>query len=341
MNEDLKRIALAGFGAWGQMHARAIANIEGAKIVSVFCHSARSETAAADQIPDVMRYSDYECMLAAGDFDVVDITIPNDLHASFAIAALGTGAYVLLEKPLGISRDECEAVVVASRASTGLVAVNHELRASHQWRGIRDCISAGQIGEVRYQHLSLFRHQFRQGSGGWRFTPARVGSWVLEELVHFVDLVVWYATENGRPTRVSTCANATTPELSDNLTTVLEWADGSFAALTQCLSGFEHHVLSEISGSDGAIRSWWSGAFDRSTEPGFGVRIKRRSMEPKDIAIARSGEAFELEDNLRAALSGFRCGRSILPAEEARIAVDICLCAEESLHRGHPIELIH
>ena len=331
MTDSVSRIALAGFGAWGQMHARALGAIDGAEVVAVYCHGESSAKAAAEHLPDVPRFDDYEAMLAAGGYDVVSVTVPNHAHSRFACLALDAGANVFLEKPAGLSLRQCDEVIAAADRTGGRVAVNHELRVSHQWKAVRDIVAAGDIGPVRYQHLSLFRHKFRQGSGGWRYDPQKVGSWVLEELVHFFDLVMWYAAENGRPARVRTVGNGGTDGLIRNFAATLEWADGSAAVLSQCLSGFEHHT--------GAVRTWWTGAMDRTPHPEFALKVQRGDREPEPIDIPRSGEVFELEENLRLALAGFREGRSIFSPREARLAVEICLAADEAYRTGAPVEL--
>ena len=339
MTQPETRVALAGFGAWGQMHARAIAAIDNAAIVSVFCHSERSAAAARELVPDARQFGSYAAMLAEGGFDVVNVTVPNNVHADFAVAALDAGADVFLEKPVGITLGECDAVIAAAGEAGRRVAVNHELRVSHQWRGVREIVAAGDIGKVRYQKFSLFRHKFRQGSGGWRYDPARVGSWVLEELVHFFDLVMWYAAENGAPARVTAYGNGATDGLVDNFCTVLEWEDGSVAVLSQCLSGFEHHTALEIGGTAGGVRTWWSGAQDRTMHPEFELKVQRGTVDVETVAVPKSGEVFELEENLRAAYAGFREGRSILTPEETRIAIEVCLAAERSHREGRPVAL--
>ncbi len=339
MTDSVSRIALAGFGAWGQMHARALGAIDGAEVVAVYCHGENSARAAAEHLPGVPRFDDYEAMLAAGGYDVVSVTVPNHAHSRFACLALEAGANVFLEKPAGLSLRQCDEVIAAADRTGGLVAVNHELRVSHQWKAVRDIVAAGDIGPVRYQHLSLFRHKFRQGSGGWRYDPHKVGSWVLEELVHFFDLVMWYAAENGRPALVRTVGNGGTDGLIRNFAATLEWADGSAAVLSQCLSGFEHHTLLEVSGETGAVRTWWTGAMDRTPHPEFALKVQRGDREPEPVDIPRSGEVFELEENLRLALAGFREGRSIFSPREARLAVEICLAADEAYRTGAPVEL--
>src|SRR5882757_3298348 len=321
MNTTTSRIALAGFGAWGQMHARAIDAIDGATVVSVYCHSEASEKAATELLPTARRFRDYSGMLAAGGFEVVDVTVPNHVHAEFTIAALTAGVHVFQEKPLGLTLAECGAVIAAARRTGKLVALNHELRVSRQWGLVRDFAARGELGKIRYQHFSLFRRKFRQGSGGWRYDATKVGSWILEELVHFFDLVLWYAQENGAPARVHAFGTGQASGLTDNFTTTLQWNDGSVAVLSQCLSGFEHHTLLEVGGESGSVRTWWSGARDRTLHPEFELKVQRAGGEPETVAIPKSGEVFELEENLRAALQGFRAGRSILSPEEARASI--------------------
>ena len=333
------RVALAGFGAWGQMHLQALQAGSAADVVAVYCHGENSATAARALLPQARRFDDYPTMLAAGGFDVVNVTVPNDVHAEFAIAALQAGAHVFLEKPLGLDLAQCDAVIAASARTGRLVALDHELRVSHQWGAIRDLIAAGDIGTVRYQHFTLFRHPFRQGSGGWRYEPARVGSWILEELVHFFDLVLWYATELGPPARVHAFGSDRGRGLQDNFVTVLEWPDGATATLSQCLAGFEHHTALEVAGSGGALRTWWSGAMDRTLTPDFELKASRRGGTVERIAVPKSGEAFELEENLRLALAGFAAGRSTLPPQEARASIAVCLAAEEAWRTGAAVSL--
>ena len=339
MTGETTRVALAGFGAWGQMHAKAIGDLVGAEIVAVYCHSERSAGIAREQLPGVAITQDYQAMLAAGGFDAVNICVPNDRHAEFAVAALEAGANVFLEKPLGITLEQCDAVETAARRTGRLVALNHELRVSKQWGRVRAIAGGGDLGRVRYQHLSLFRHAFRQGAGGWRYDPARVGSWILEEMVHFFDLVLWYASENGKPARVRAFGNGSGADLTENFVAVLEWDDGAVAVLTQCLSGFEHHTLLEVTGEAGGLRTWWSGAQDRTYRPEFGFKVRRGGSEVEEVVIPTSGEVFELEANLGAAYEGFAAGRSILPPEEARVSVEVCLAAEEAYRTGEAVAL--
>ncbi len=332
------RVALAGFGAWGLMHARAIRAIDGASVVAVLARSEAARAQASAEIPGVAIHRDLDTLLAEPGVDVVDVLLPNHLHAQTAIRALETGHHVFLEKPLGLTLAECDAVQAAVVRSGRQLAVNHELRVSRQWGAVRDAIDAGELGSIRHQHLSLFRRPFRPGAGGWRHDPARVGSWVLEELVHFIDLILWYAEANGLPARVGAHGGTWTPgALSDHFTLVLEWDDGATAVLNQCLGGFEHHTVLEVAGSRGALRTWWSGTMDRTLTPGFEMKRRIGDGEVETVEIPLSGEVFELEEHLRRAFAGFAADRSVMSCAMARPSIAICLAAERAWREGRSV----
>jgi hypothetical protein len=68
-----------------------------------------------------------------------------------------------------------------------------------------------------------------------------------------------------------------------------------------------------------------------------GGRVSRR--EPETLAAPHSGEVFELEETLRAAIAGFRHGTAPVGAEEARRSIIICLAAEAACRTGDVIGL--
>jgi len=333
------RVALAGFGAWGLMHARAIAAIDGAEVVAILARSEASHAAAAQAVPTARLVDSFEQLLTIDGVDVVNVLLPNHLHAQAAVAALEAGRHVLLEKPLGLSLAQCDAVVDASHRTGRLVAVNHELRVSHQWGLVHRRITQGDIGEVRHQHMSLFRKAFRTGAGGWRYDRERVGSWVLEELVHFIDLVLWYGERGGMPKSVTAFGGSRDEPLSDHFSMVLEWSGGATAVLNQCLGGFEHHTVLEVAGSNGALRTWWSGTMDRTTTPSFDLRLRCGTADVQTLPIPLSGEVFELEEHLRQAYAGFAAGRSVMSPEAARRSVAVALAAERSWTEGRTVPL--
>ena len=78
-------------------------------------------------IEHVFGYDDYDVALASGLFDAVYIGLPNSLHADFAIKALKAGIHALVEKPLAISVEECEAMIRAAEEGDALLMTAYRL----------------------------------------------------------------------------------------------------------------------------------------------------------------------------------------------------------------------
>ena len=331
------RVGVIGFGAWGKFHARGWCKVPGATLAGIAAHGEVSAAEAVAEFPDVPIHRSLAALLDSG-VEVVDIIAPNHLHAAMVLAALEAGCHVVVEKPLATSTADLDRIVAAERASNRRVSVVHELRVSEQWGLIRQEIAAGAIGTPMAGVYSLFRRPFRGGSAGWRHDPARVGSWILEEPVHFLDLLVWYFGAHGNPATVQ--ATATPGTLGANLAMTVRYASGAFFTVTQILDGFEHHCALDIAGTEGALRSWWSAGDARVTESNAGLSIRRAGAEaPETIQFGQSGEVFELVEHLRRSHAAFLAGTTPLSAEEAALSVRLCLAAEESVRLGRAVAL--
>jgi myo-inositol 2-dehydrogenase / D-chiro-inositol 1-dehydrogenase len=336
------RFGLIGYGAWGRHHAEAIAATSGAALTAIACRTEATAAVAKRDFPDLSVHRDYRELLARPDVDAVDVVVPNSLHAEIGVAALEHGKDVLLEKPMARNAAECDALIAAARRAGRVLSIGHELRLSAQWGRVKALIDAGDIGAPRYMLFELFRFPYRRGADGWRYDADRVGSWVLEEPVHAFDFALWYFERWGDPVSVLAAGNGPSPHagMYDNFTALVRFPGSRYAVITQTLAAFHYHQVMEVVGSEGAIRGWWSGALDRSLTPTFELSVKRRGRgEPELVPIARSGELFELRDQLAATVAAFRDRRPLVTGEEARKRVIMCVEAERSAREGREVAL--
>jgi myo-inositol 2-dehydrogenase/D-chiro-inositol 1-dehydrogenase len=336
------RFGLIGYGLFGRHHARAIAQAPGATLAAIACRSRETAAVARKDHPDAAVELDYRALLARRDIEAVDIVVPNDLHEEIGVAALEAGKDVLLEKPLGPTLGACDRLIDTARRTGRVLSVGHELRLSEQWGAIKRVIDAGDLGDLRCVLFDLFRFPYRPGSGGWRYERHRIGSWIMEELVHHFDLVLWYFAQWGTPIAVSAVGHARGGDaaLTEMLTATLRFAGGRYAVVTLTLTGFEYHLACEVIGAEGALRGWWSASMDRTRQADFGVTVRRRGKaEPERVSLTASGELFELEEQLRLCVAAFRERRPLVSAEDARNAVAVCLAVEEALRQGREVPL--
>jgi len=333
---------LIGYGAWGKHHARAICAAPGLTLAGVACGSDVSADAARRDLPSIRVYRDYRELLRDPSIEAVDVVTPNHLHGEVGVAALEAGKDVLLEKPMAVTVAECDRLVAAAERSNRVLTVGHELRVSTQWAAIKSLLDAGEIGHPLYALVTLFRHPYRPGSGGWRYVADRVGSWILEEPVHFVDFVMWYFESVGDPISVLAVGNSKNRQagMSDNVSAIIRFPRGVYAVITQTLAGFEHHSAVEIVGMEGAIRTWWSATTARTLEPSHELKVQRRgAMECETLTLAPSGELFELREEIRQTAAAFGERRPLVSGMEARKRVLVCLEAERSLREGRELSL--
>jgi myo-inositol 2-dehydrogenase/D-chiro-inositol 1-dehydrogenase len=332
------RIGLIGYGAWGSHHAAAIAETRGLELAAVCAASAESRERAMAEF-GVPVVGDYRELLAAGSLDAVDIVLPTHLHKEVATAALQAGLHVLLEKPMALTPDECAAIIAAWRASGRVLYVGHEFRLSTQWGKMRDLVVEGRIGRPLCATIDLWRRPYRLGSDSWRYDRQRVGSWVLEEPIHFFDAVSWWLKEAGRPVSVYASASRLpgTPEaLWNNMHAVLRYESGAHATVTQTLAVCEHHITAKIIGEQGAVLSFWDGEMDRTTRPNASLRLFHDG-KLEELPIAPSGEFYELRTELaQFADSCAGAAAPIISPEEAAMAVEICWAAEQSIVSAAP-----
>jgi myo-inositol 2-dehydrogenase/D-chiro-inositol 1-dehydrogenase len=336
------RFGVIGYGLWGRHHAAAISAAPGATLAAIACATETTAAAASRDFPGVPVVLGHRALLARDDVEAVALVVPNHLHEEIGVAALEAGKDVLLEKPLANTLRGCDRLIAAARASGRVLTVGHQLRLSAQYGRVKALIDAGDIGVPVHASFTLFRFPFRPGSDGWRHDAARVGSWLLEETVHVFDLLAWYFDGVGAPRSVHAFGDTARrgPGMSDNFTAVLRFPGEAHALVSQTLAAFEYHQALHVVGTEGAIRSWWSGTTDRTPHPAFALHVARRGRGAVEtVAVEQSGEVVELAVQAREVVAAFRGRRPLLSGEEARRSVVMCLAAEQSLREEREVAL--
>lgn len=335
------RFALAGFGAWGKFHAQSIASHPDAKLVAITSPSQASRDEALSLYPDAQVFADATEMIGACEFDIIDIATPSHTHREIALAAMQRGRHVLLEKPMAITLEDCKAIVAGAREHGVHLAVGHELRLSSQWGEIKEIIKRGTIGEPQYVLVELSRKPYRTGASGWRYDQSRVGSWVLEEPIHFFDLARWYLQNSGDPVELYAYGSSRDPQrptLFDNFSAMFKYANGSYAVVSQTLAAFEHHQTVKVSGTKGALWAGWSGALDRTLEPTAFLKVFDGETLENVALTKQSGEVFELREEIAQCVEMVRTGKQpIATGQDGLWSAGLCLVAEESIRQGRPL----
>lgn len=145
------------------------------------------------EISKIRIFSDYQEMLAEVKPDVVAITTPSGSHAAIGLAAIDTGAHVLIEKPLTLSLREADEILERARLKNRQVAVGHIYRFFPLVQAVQADMASGRFGQVLYGDVKVrWGHdQAYYDQAAWRGTWNQDGGALMNQSVHALDLMTW------------------------------------------------------------------------------------------------------------------------------------------------------
>ena len=146
------RYAVVGAGWISQIaFMPALPQVENSEITAIVTGNSdkAAELAEFYGIKNVYTYSQYDAMLAADVVDAVYIALPNSLHAEFAIRAMNAGKHAMVEKPLAISVEECQAMIAAADENGVYLMTAYRLHCEPGTIEALERIRAGEIGEPK------------------------------------------------------------------------------------------------------------------------------------------------------------------------------------------------
>lgn len=139
-------------------------------------------------------FNSLEELLASGlTTDVINICTPNSLHGPQAISALKSGSHVVIEKPMCLSRADCEAVIHQSMQSSKLVFCVMQNRYSPPSVWLKEIVSTGILGKIFMVQVNCFwnRDERYYKTGGWKGSQTIDGGTLFTQFSHFVDIMYW------------------------------------------------------------------------------------------------------------------------------------------------------
>ncbi|HEX6961687.1 MAG TPA: Gfo/Idh/MocA family oxidoreductase, partial [Lacipirellula sp.] len=103
---------IIGAGMISRFHAKALADVRGARLVAC-CDNTPGRAAALAKEFGCTPYESLADMLADKAVDAVTIATPSGAHADPAVAAAKAGKHVIVEKPLEITLKKCDRIIDA------------------------------------------------------------------------------------------------------------------------------------------------------------------------------------------------------------------------------------
>jgi glucose-fructose oxidoreductase len=96
----------------------------------------------------IYSYDNFDKIATDDRIDFVHIALPNSMHAEFAIRAAEAGKHVIVEKPMAISSQQCEAIIAAAKQAGVLLGVNYRLHWEPHHVTAIEKLSSGVVGDL-------------------------------------------------------------------------------------------------------------------------------------------------------------------------------------------------
>jgi predicted dehydrogenase len=253
------RVGIIGIGNMGSAHAANLydGKISGMKLAAVCDVAPLKQAWAAERLPEIPVYSNYEELLQSGVCDAVIVATPHEWHPIMASAALRAGLHVLTEKPEGVSLSAVKKLNALAAETDRVFAIMFNQRTNPLFRRARELVQSGALGELKrltWIITNWYRTQAYYNSGGWRATWTGEGGGVLlNQCPHQLDLLQWIF---GMPDQVfAICREAQyhNIEVEDCATIVMNYRSGAEATFITTTGEYPGTNRLEIAGDRGKI----------------------------------------------------------------------------------------
>jgi predicted dehydrogenase len=340
---------IIGCGMIANFHARAIADVRGAKLVACYDQF----PAAADRLAEstgCKAYHDLDAMLADPAVQIVTIGTPSGAHMEPAVAAARAGKHVIVEKPLEITLKRCDKIIAECEKAGVVLSTIFPSRFHASAVELKRAMEQGRFGRVTLGDsiVKWYRTQAYYDSGAWRGTwELDGGGALMNQAIHSVDLLTWLM---GPVVEVRARCGLLAHEriaVEDVALATVEFASGAMGvieATTAAYPGYLKRV--EIHGTEGTavmeeedVVKW-----DFAKPAKRDAEIHKKMLERKSTgggaadpkAIGHHGHAMQFQDVLNAIKKGTK---PKIDGHEGRRSVEIILAVYKAAETGKAVQL--
>jgi len=241
---------IIGGGMIAEFHAQAILAMgKGTKLGAIYARSPAKAKTLGEKF-GCKSFSKLEEFLAEKEINIVTIATPSGAHLEPAIAAAKAKKHIICEKPLEVTPERINKMIVVAKKENVLLSGIFNRRFN-----------------PAVEQLKMAIEKKRYDSGKWRGTMELDGGGALmNQAIHTIDLLIYFV---GKVKRVSASIALLTHEkieVEDTAVAILEFENGALGTIqgsTSCWSSTGHPAEIQICGdkgsaflSDASFRVW-------------------------------------------------------------------------------------
>jgi myo-inositol 2-dehydrogenase/D-chiro-inositol 1-dehydrogenase len=287
------KVALLGTGFISEIHIECYQRfVPEAEIVAVYSRDKERAKAFAGKHSIASVFTDIDSLLKESGCEVVDICLPNFLHADATLKAAAAGKHIIIEKPLAVTLEEGEAMIAACKKAGVKLMYAEELCFAPKYERARQMVKEGAVGDI-YMLKQAEKHSGPHSD--WFYDIKLSGGGVLMDMgCHGIAWFRWMlnnAKAKSVMASMSTVLHKNRTGAEDNSIVIIEFENGVTGVVEN--SWAKHGGMddrSEIHGTGGVIYAdlFMGNASIAYSRLGYGY-----ALEKADTTIGWSFPVFE------------------------------------------------
>ena len=343
------KFGIVGLGLIADFHGQAIEAMGGAVVHSCMSRSRDKVEAFSDKF-GCKGYTSLPDMLKDPDLDIVTVCTPSGNHMEPSIEIINAGKHLIVEKPLEITLERCDAIIDAAEKRGVKLATIFPSRFHAASQLVKDALAKNRFGRLVLgdAYIKWFRTQEYYDQGGWHGTKSLDGGGALmNQSIHAIDLLQWFMGPVESVKAYTQTLGHDRIEVEDVATAVLKFRNGALGVIEGSTAVYPGYLKKiEISGVDGSMvleecsLIKWDFREDLPGDDSIGNNFASGSESGGGAsdpgAISFKPHQWQFEDFVSSLDSG---RKSIVGGDEGRKAIEIILAIYESAEKGREVFL--
>lgn len=252
------KFAVIGAGHIGKRHAEMIQRESEAELIALV--DTRSQQECEAERFDVPYFNSMEDLLESDlEFDVVNLCTPNGLHSAQGLKALEAGKHVVCEKPMGLSKNNCEQVIFKSLEKSKHVFCVMQNRYSPPSVWIKTIVDQKMLGDIYMVQLNCYwnRDDRYYKKSDWKGTSDLDGGTLFTQFSHFIDIMYWlFGDIDNIEGKFANFSHKNTTDFEDSGFVSFDFLNGGMGSLNYSTSVVNQNFESSMTiiGSKGSVK---------------------------------------------------------------------------------------
>jgi predicted dehydrogenase len=252
------KFGVVGQGHIGKRHAEMIRRNPNCELVAV-CDVMPKEKLGLETLTEKFYNSIDDLLSNHLDIEVLNVCTPNGTHAEHALKALELNKHVVVEKPMALSKADCEKVIYTALSHSKTVFCVMQNRYSPPSVWLKEIITNNTLGEIYMVQLNCYwnRDERYYKPGNWKGTQNLDGGTLFTQFSHWIDIMYWlFGDIKNIQAKFADFNHQTLTDFEDSGFVSFDFINGGMGSINYSTAVWDKNLESSLTiiGSKGSIK---------------------------------------------------------------------------------------